>query len=75
MIKTSEQRRCGIFIVNFEHNLRLFLVFLLWTLNKLGSYIMKNKFANNFFFLLENERKQRTARTMLKYSDTPYHAK
>ena len=35
--KTPEQRqlRCsGVFIVNFEHNLHLFLIFLLLTLNK-----------------------------------------
>ena len=35
-VKTVEQRqrRSGVFIVIFEHISNLFLVFLLWTLNK-----------------------------------------
>ena len=33
-MKTTEQRRSGVFIVDFEHILHLFLVSILWTLSK-----------------------------------------
>ena len=33
-IKTPERRQSGVFIVNFEHILHLFLVFMLLTLSK-----------------------------------------
>ena len=33
-IKTPERRRSGVFIVNFEHILHLFLVFLLLNLSR-----------------------------------------
>ena len=41
-LKTPERRRCGVFIVNFEHILQLFLVFLLLALNKwmLASFLI-----------------------------------
>ena len=52
--RNTRRNRChsGVFIVNFEHILHLFLVFLLLTLNIVQEFFANTFFSLSFFFFI-----------------------